>query len=133
MGKSTKRWALGAVFAAIAGYIAGILTAPKSGKETRQDIKVAAEKGISEAEKQLKKVHTQLAALMNEAKDKATTLQGAAQKELQSVIAKTNSAKEKARMLLSASHEGKADDKDLQKAIDEANKAIEHLQAYLKK
>jgi len=133
MNKSTKRWALGAFFAAIAGYVAGILTAPKSGKETRQDIKEAAEKGISEAEKQLKKLHTQLAALMNEAKDKATTLQGAAQKELQMVIDKTNVAKEKARMLLSASHEGKADDKDLQKAIDEANKALEHLQKYLKK
>ena len=133
MSKTTKRWALGAVFAAIAGYLAGILTAPKSGKETRQDIKVAAEKGITEAEKQLKKVHTQLAALMNEAKDKATTLQGAAQKELQAVISRTNAAKEKARMLLSASHEGKADDKDLQKAIDEANKAIEHLRSYLKK
>lgn len=133
MNKSTKRWAFGAFFAAIAGYVAGILTAPKSGKETREDIKVAAEKGISEAEKQLKKLHTQLASLMNEAKDKATTLQGAAQKELQVVISKTNAAKEKARMLLSASHEGKADDKDLQKAIDEANKAIEHLRTYLKK
>lgn len=133
MSKSTKRWALGAVFAAIIGYIAGILTAPKSGKETRQDIKETAERGISEAEKQLKKLHTQLASLMNEAKDKATTLQGAAQKELQSVIAKTNTAKEKARELLSASHEGSADDKDLQKAIDEANKAIEHLRTYLKK
>ena len=128
-----KKFGLGILIGAVVGVLTGLLTAPKSGKETRQDIKVAAEKGISEAEKQLKKVHTQLAALMNEAKDKATTLQGAAQKELQSVIAKTNSAKEKARMLLSASHEGKADDKDLQKAIDEANKAIEHLQAYLKK
>jgi gas vesicle protein len=133
MNKTTKRWALGAFFAAIAGYLAGILTAPKSGKETREDIKEAAEKGISEAEKRLKKLHTQLAALMNEAKDKATTLQGAAQKELQTVIDKTNVAKEKARMLLSASHEGKADDKDLQKAIDEANKALEHLKKYLKK
>ncbi len=133
MSKTTKRWALGAVFAAIAGYIAGILTAPKSGKETRQDIKETAERGISEAEKQLKKLHTQLASLMNEAKDRATTLQGAAQKELQGVIAKTHTAKEKARELLSASHEGSADDKDLQKAIDEANKAINHLRTYLKK
>lgn len=133
MNKSTKRWAFGAVFAAVAGYIAGILTAPKSGKETRQDIKETAEKGITEAEKQLKKLHTQLAALMNEAKDKATTLQGAAQKELHAVIAKTNTAKEKARELLSASHEGNAEDKDLRKAIDEANKALEHLKSYLKK
>lgn len=133
MSKTTKRWALGAVFAAAAGYVAGILTAPKSGKETRKDLKETAEKGISEAEKQLKKLHTQLASLMNEAKDKATTLQGTAQKELQMIIAKTNTAKEKARDLLSASHEGKADDKELQRAIDEANKAVQHLQNYLKK
>jgi gas vesicle protein len=130
---SNKKWAIGALIAAAAGYVAGILTAPKSGKETREDIKDAAEKGISEAEKQLKKLHTQLASLMNEAKDRATTLQGAAQKELQGVIDKTNVAKEKARELLSASHEGSADDKDLQKAIDEANKAIDHLKKYLKK
>ncbi|MET1033057.1 MAG: YtxH domain-containing protein [Candidatus Saccharimonadales bacterium] len=133
MSKTTKRWALGAVVAAAAGYVAGILTAPKSGKETRKDLKETAEKGISEAEKQLKKLHTQLASLMNEAKDKATTLQGSAQKELQMIISKTNTAKEKARDLLSASHEGNADDKDLQKAIDEANKAIDHLRNYLKK
>lgn len=133
MSKTTKRWALGTVIAAIAGYVAGVLTAPKSGKETREDIKETAERGISEAEKRLKKLHTQLATLMNEAKDRVTTLQGSAQKELQGVIAKTTVAKEKARELLSASHEGNADDKDLQKAIDEANKAIEHLRDYLKK
>lgn len=133
MNKSTKRWALGAFFAAIAGYITGILTAPKSGKETREDIKDAAEHGMAEAEKQLKKLHTQLASLLNEAKEKATTLQGTAQKELQAAIEKTNIAKEKARQLLSALHEGGAEDKDLRKAIEEANKAIEHLRGYLKK
>ena len=43
MAKTFKKFALGALFAAAIGYIAGILTAPKSGKETREDLKNAAE------------------------------------------------------------------------------------------
>jgi len=42
-------------------------------------------------------------------------------------------AKEKAREILSAVHEGDADDKDLKKAVDEASKAVAHLRTYLKK
>lgn len=134
MGKSTtKRWAIGAGLAAVAGYVAGILTAPKSGRETRQDIKDTAEHGVAEAEKQLKKLHTQMNEVLDQAKDKTAQLKGSAQKELQAAIDKTNIAKQKARELLSALHENGAEDKDLKKAIDEANKAIEHLRTYLKK
>jgi gas vesicle protein len=133
MDKRTKRWAIGAMIAAIAGFIAGILTAPKSGKETRKDIKDAAEHGVAEAEKQLKKLHTQMADTIGKAKEKADTLKGTAKKDLQTAIDKTTVVKEKARELLSALHEGGAEDKDLQKAINDANKAVEHLKTYLKK
>jgi gas vesicle protein len=135
MAKSNaKKWALGAVFAAVAGYLAGILTAPKSGKETREDIKEKAEQGVAEAEKQLKKLHTQMADLIAQGKEKAETLKGAAQKDLQVAIDKAAVVKEKAREMLSTLHEGNtAEDKDLRKAIDEANQAISHLKAYLKK
>lgn len=129
MNKSTKRWALGAVFAAIAGYFAGILTAPKSGQETREDIK----HGVVEAEKQLKKLHTQLADVISEAKKVGDTLKGKAQEELQQAIDQTAVVKEKARELLSALHEGNADDKELKKAINDASKAVDHLKTYLKK
>ncbi|HSD55958.1 MAG TPA: YtxH domain-containing protein [Candidatus Saccharimonadales bacterium] len=135
MGKTNaKKWALGAIFAAVAGYLAGILTAPKSGKETRQDIKDKAEQSVAEAEKQLKKLHTQMADLIAEGKEKATTLKGVAQKDLQIAIDKAAVVKEKAREMLSTLHEGNtAEDKDLRKAIDEANQAISHLKTYLKK
>jgi gas vesicle protein len=133
MNKTAKRLAIGTVFAAVAGYVTGILTAPKSGKETRQDIKNAAEKGMAEAEKQLKKLHTQMNDLLKEAKTKVETLKGTAQKDLQNAIDKANGAKEKARDMLSNLHEGGAEDKDLQKAIKEANSAIDHLKSYLKK
>ncbi len=38
------KFALGAVFAAAAGFVTGILLAPKSGKETREEIKENAQK-----------------------------------------------------------------------------------------
>lgn len=133
MQKTTKRLALGTIFAAAVGYVTGILTAPKSGKETRSDIKHAAEQGMAEAEKQLKKLHTQMNDLLKEAKTKAADLKGTASKDLQVAIDKVSTAKEKARELLSALHEGGAEDKDLKKAIDDATKAIDHLKGYLKK
>lgn len=134
MAKDTaKKFAIGAMIAAVAGYIAGILTAPKSGKETRQDIKDTASKGMAEAEKQLKALHSELNKLIDETKDKAATLSGKTRDELQSLIEKARDSKEKAREMLSALHEGDAEDKDLKKAINDATKAIEHLRDYLSK
>jgi len=133
MNKSTKRIAVGTVLAAAAGYVAGILTAPKSGKETRADIKDAAQATIAEAEKQLKKLHTELATLLNEAREMASKLKGNARDELEKAMETAKSVKEKARDLLSAVHEGDVDDKDLKKAIADANKAAAHLRTFLKK
>lgn len=132
MGKA-KKFAIGTLFAAAAGYLAGILTAPKSGKETRQDLKDATAKGIAEAEKQLKKLHTEINIVINKAKSEADTLKGKAREDLDAAIAKAFAVKEKAREVLSAVHEGGADDKELKKAIEDATKSIEHLKKYLKK
>lgn len=133
MNKSTKRWALGAIIAAAAGYLTGLLTAPKSGRETREDIKDMTEHGVREAEKQLKKLHTQINSTIAEARNQVEDLKGTAQKDLQIAIDKATTAKEKARVVLSAIHEGDADDRDLNKAIKEASKAIDHLKTYLTK
>jgi gas vesicle protein len=131
--RTTKRFALGAILAALGGYLAGILTAPKSGKETRKDIKDTAERTISEAERRLKKLHTQMNELLAEAKKRTASLTGKAKDELTAAVGTTNVAKEKARELLSASHEGKVEDDDLQKAIEEAQSAIKNLRNFLKK
>jgi gas vesicle protein len=133
MDKRTKKFAIGAVVAAAAGYIAGILTAPKSGKETRQDIKETAVRTYTAAEKELKSLHTELSKLMDEAGKRAGDLKGSAQKNLDKAVAGAKVAKEKARELLSAVHEGDAEDKDLDNAVKEAKKAVEHLRSYLKK
>lgn len=133
MKKTTQRFALGTVIAAAAGYLAGILTAPKSGKETRKDIKDTAAKGISIAEKELKQLHTELTQLLTEAKNYANKVSGKTKEDLDMAVEKGKAVKEKARELLSAVHEGDAEDKDLQKAITETNKAVAALKTYLKK
>lgn len=128
-----KKIALTTLAAAAAGYLAGILTAPKSGKETRKDIKDTAKRGYSEAEKQLKKLHTELNQTLEEAKTKLGTLNGKAREELDAAMNVAKQGKDKARQLLSAVHEGEAEDKDLQVAIEEARASLEHLKKYLAK
>ena len=128
-----KRVAIGSVLAGIAGYLAGILTAPKSGKETRKDIKDAASKSLAQAEKELKKLHTELDKIIKQAKANGDKLNAKAKVELDVLIVKAKDAKEKTREVLSAIHEGGADNKELDKAIKEANDSIEHLKQYLKK
>lgn len=132
MDKRAKKFAIGAVVAAAAGYVAGILTAPKSGKETREDIKETAVRTYTAAEKELKVLHTELSKLMTEARKKVGELQGAAQKNLDKAVEVAQGAKDKARDLLSAAHEGKAEDKDLSAAVKDAQKAVDHLKSFLK-
>jgi len=130
---SPKNLAITTLVAGAAGYIAGILTAPKSGRETRQDIKDTASKGYAEAEKQLKKLHTDLGNALDEAKAKLSTVNGKAKEELEGAMNVAKQGKDKARELLSAVHEGEAQDKDLKKALDEGSKAFNHLKSFLTK
>ncbi len=133
MRKSTKRIAIGSVVAATAGYVAGILTAPKSGKQTRKDIQQATLKAKAEAEKKLKVLHSELGDLITKGSTQASKLTASTKKELVQILAGAQLTKEKAREILSAVHEGDADDKDLQKAVKDAAKAVDHLKKYLGK
>src|ERR1700677_3432101 len=116
--KRLKKIAIGSgVVAAAAGYVAGVLTAPKSGKETRGDIKAAAKQGRAEAEKELKRLQTELEKVMKEAKVRGGKLNTKAQKELKQLVEKAKNSKEKTREVISAVHKGDADDQDLKRAI----------------
>jgi len=128
-----KKLAVGSAVAATAGYLAGILTAPKSGKQTRDDIKTAAERSRIEAEKDLKRLHTELDKVIKEAKAGSDKLGVKAQKELGDLVDRAKDTKEKVREVLSAIHEGDAEDQDLKRAVKNANLALKNLRNYLKK
>jgi gas vesicle protein len=133
MNKEGRKVAVGAVIAAAAGYVAGILTAPKSGKETRKDLQNVAVKAKTEGEKKLKVLHSELGDLIEEGKKKSKDLASTAKGEFNEALAKAQRAKDKAREVLSALHEGDSEDQDLKKAINNSKKAIDNLKAYLKK
>ncbi len=127
-----RKVALGAAIAGAVGYVAGILTAPKSGKETREDVKNAASKAKAEAEKQLKNLHGDLTEQLDKAKKVALSAKDSASKELNNAVEQAATAKNRVREKLSSIHEGGSDDNDLQRAIDEASSAVSHLKKFLK-
>lgn len=129
MKKPYKKLAVGALFAGAVGYLAGVLTAPKSGKETRNELMAA----WSEGEKKLKQLHTELNDLIDRAKEHKENLKGDSQKHYDQAVSEAQKARKKAREVLTAIHEGETQDKDLQKVIDQSKKAVEHLRAYYQK
>lgn len=128
-----KKIAVGAVAAGLIGYVAGVLTAPKSGKETREDIKNTATKAKREAEKKLKELHSELNRQLEVAKKKGAKLTGKARDEFDKAIASADKVKEKMRLLLSALHEGDADDPELKQALKDAQSALKQLEKYVSK
>lgn len=130
---AAKVFALGTLLAAGAGYLAGILTAPKSGKETRKDIAKNASKARVDSERQLKKLHSELSGLIKTADERTKKTRDKASTELKEATAKAKVAKEKSREILSALHNGDADDPNLQAALEEIKLAKTNLSKYLKK
>ncbi len=128
-----KRLAIGGAVAAVAGYLAGLLTAPKSGRETREDIKKTTNASMAQAEKELKKLNTDLGKAIDEARIKGDKLGAKARNDMSEAVDKAKDTKEKVREVISAIHEGDAEDVDLKKAVKEANKALDHLREYFKK
>jgi gas vesicle protein len=71
---SKAKIAVGALFGAAVGFVTGILTAPKSGKETRAELKAKAEKAKVEASKKAEYAAHKAADFSNDAKVKAQEL-----------------------------------------------------------
>ncbi|NCU37447.1 YtxH domain-containing protein [Candidatus Saccharibacteria bacterium] len=88
---SKGKFALGAVIGAAAGVVAGMLTAPKSGKETRADIKAKTDelktqgdKKVAEVKKQGEKMYKDTAKTIDEYRGRAERAVNSAKSELKS-------------------------------------------------
>lgn len=130
---SAKAVAISTLIAAGAGYLTGILTAPKSGKQTRNDITSGVNKKRRESEMQLKKLHSEITGNLKEAETRAKKAQTKVTKEFQDATDKARLAKNKAKDMLSAVHNGEADDPNLQAVVEEVKLAKSNLTKFLKK
>ena len=131
MGK--KSVVKGGIIGIILGAIGGILFAPKSGKETRKDIKDAAVKANREAEKQLKKLHSELSDKAEEAKKMAAEYKGKAKEELDDLSQRAEFTKQKVSELITAVREFEAEEHEVDKAIKDGEKVVEDIKKSQKK
>ena len=128
----SKKFAAGAFLGAIAGAVAGVLAAPKSGKETRQDLKVATKIAVGQAEKDLKSAHTELKQLIASASVAIKDTSRQAKKDFEKAIERAKKSQSKVKVVLSSIHDGTSDDPELKKALDEAIAARAHLKKFFK-
>lgn len=128
-----RKFALGAIFAATVGFVVGILTAPKSGKETRKDLKISTMVAARQAERDLKSAHTELKQLIASASLAIKDTSKQAKKDLAKAIERARKSQSKVRVLLSSIHDGTSDDPELRQALDEAIAARAHLKKFFDK
>ncbi len=126
-----RKWAIGTLLAATIGFLAGILTAPKSGKENREDVKRVTTKAIRDAEKQLKSAHTELQTLIASGSQKLKTGGRVVRKDFDLAVNRAKNAQRGVKEILSALHDGTASNPELTKALKEASAAKAHLKKYL--
>lgn len=107
-----KKFGLGIMLGAIAGVVAGFLTAPKSGKETRADIKKKAGEVKGAAERKLKDAHKELGVISDDAKEKAKSLKGKAKDELNELTNKADELRDQVKAAITSIKSGDDDNDD---------------------
>lgn len=125
-----QKFAIGALLAGIVGFLVGILAAPKSGKETRDDLKRSTKVAAWQIEKDLKAIHTELRQLIATASTAVRDTSKQAKKDFGKAIDRAKKSQSKVKVVLSTIHEGKSDDPELTAALEEAKAAKEHLKKY---
>jgi gas vesicle protein len=130
--ETVKKVAIGSAIAGAVGYLAGILSAPKSGKQTRQDIADKAGEVKTSAEDELQDLNEELKDLIKDAKGKTISLGSAARAEYNETLIKAKDAQNKAGEVLRAVKNGEAANPELDKAVRQAKQAAKNLGKYLK-
>jgi gas vesicle protein len=127
-----RKWALGALIGGVTGYVGGILTAPKSGKETREDIVDKAEDIKNDTRVELENLQDDISDLLAKAKTKAESLGSQARDEINEAVLRAKDAQAKTSVVLKAMKTGEAEDPQLNKAVKQAKQAKKNLSRYLK-
>jgi gas vesicle protein len=125
-----KKLAVGSAIAAGVGYLAGVLTAPKSGKETRTGIANKAGDIKDSLVFQLEDLEDQLKSKIKDAKNKTMTLSSSARAEFSEAVIRAKDAQNKATHVLKAVKSGESNDADLNRAIKQARQALKNLEKY---
>ncbi len=131
MNKETKNLGIALIAGLAAGYALGVLTAPKSGKETREDIKVASQKAYRAAEAQLKNAYEDLSELIAKASEQGKKLGVKGREELDDLLAAAHEAQGRVKQLITSVRRGEASDVELEDAVAAAEVAKDELRTFI--
>ena len=130
--KTGRKIAVGSALAATIGYFVGILTAPKSGKETRADIASTADEVKFDIEAQLKQAEGELARVVKEAQTKSIALGAQAREEFNEALIRAKDAQAKTKTMIKGFKAGSSEDPELNRALKQAKQAKKNLSKFLK-
>jgi gas vesicle protein len=129
---TVRKIAVGSAVAGAVGYLAGILTAPKSGKDTRHDIGQKAEDVKASAEDELMDLNDELKSMIKSAKVKTIALSSTARAEFNEALIRAKDAQNKTAQVVKAVKNGEANDPDLNKAVKQGKQAAKNLGKFFK-
>lgn len=127
-----KKVVLGALIAGAVGYVAGVLTAPKSGKDTRKDIANKAGEIKSDTEAAIKKLQNEIDEQLASIKAQSAKLGEKAKQELNEATEKAKNAKNKSAEVVKALRAGEAGNPELDAAVKQLKEAKTHLGKFIK-
>jgi gas vesicle protein len=84
----------GTIIGAVAGALAGVLLAPKSGKETQDDIKRKVKGTYEDIQRRLEQMSSEVAGRVDNLKEAAKDLKGEAREESQELISRAEVLKQ---------------------------------------
>src|SRR4051812_24693522 len=108
-----RKIAIGSTIAGLAGYLAGVLTAPKTGQQTRKDISKKAVNLKDDTEYQLMDLNDELKDLIKNTKVKTLALSSSARAEFNEAVVRAKDTQNKTAQVLKAAKAGEASDPDL--------------------
>ena len=131
MKKNSRNIIVGAILVGAASYVAGILTAPKKGKETREDIRHASVNLKISLENALKKLYTDSSRQLERALNVNQNLTAQTKKELDLLIASVKHAKDKIKVYLTSLREGEIEEEEITLLLTDGRDNTERLKFFV--
>lgn len=131
MGKDVKNVGMALIVGLSAGYALGILTAPKSGKDTRDDLKEVGSKAYKAAEARLKGSYEDLSEVIANASRQTKKLGAKGRAELDDLLAAAHDAQGRVKQLITSVRRGDATEDQFEDVVKAAQVAKDKLEDFI--
>jgi gas vesicle protein len=131
MKKSSRNLIIGAAALGAVSYIAGILTAPKKGSETIDDIRHASVKAKIGLEKSLKKLYSDSSKQIERALNVNQNLTAQTKKELDSLVSALKKVKESIKIYLTSIRDGDIEENEITLLLTDGRNNAQRLKLFV--